>query len=155
MKQIIATIENSAVTLNDDGSVTYWAKAAVDNDGSGGNPEGDPDHQDQTSLRHAGRSLNAQKVPFVVVPPAILQGVGPVVLGSQAEVVWNGVKIAAVVGDIGPHTRIGEISVECARRLGMNPSPLSGGIDSPSVFYTILPGIPAVVDGITYQLQPS
>jgi hypothetical protein len=142
MSQIIATIEESAVTLDD-------------NDGSGGNPEGDPDHQDETSLRHGGKSLNAQKVPFIVVPPAILRGVRPVVLGCQAQVVWKGVKIAAVVGDIGPHTKLGEISVECARRLGMNPSPIHGGIASPSVFYTILPGIPAVVDGITYQLQPS
>lgn len=153
--KIIATIEDCPITLHDDGSISYFAKAAVDNDGSGGNPEGDPDHQSSTSLRHAGQSLNAQKVPFVVVPPAILEAVRAVILGARCDVTYRGVTIQGVIGDIGPRAKLGELSVEAARRLGMNPSPLHGGVDTPEVQYVLQPGIPAQIDGLTYALQPS
>lgn len=154
MSTIIATIQGHDIVLNNDGSVTFTAGANIDNDGSGGNPEGDPFHQDETSLRVNGKSLNAQKVPYIVVPPAIIKGVVPVVLGSQGTVELNGKNVPVVVGDIGPKAKLGEISVECARRLGINPSPLHGGVDG-GVRYTIRPGVPAVVDGVTYPLQRS
>lgn len=152
--KIIATIEGHEITEEDNGSVTFTAGANIDNDGPNGNPEGDPYHQEETSLRLNGKSINAETVPYIVVPPAIIRGVAPVVLGCEA-VVWYGPKcVNAVTADIGPKNKLGEISVECARRLGINPSPLHGGV-SGGVHYELHPGVPAVVDGITYPLQHS
>lgn len=142
----IATIEGSPIEriMQDDGSeiVTYIAKAAVDNDGSGGNPERDPDFQNETSLKNQGRSLNAETEPFIVVPPAIIQGTKGVVLGSLVicHNQNNGQKARGVVGDIGPHAKLGEVSVSMARALGLSGSPLSGGTDAKVIEYTIFVG---------------
>lgn len=151
---IIATIEGHPIALNTDGSITYTAKAAIDGDGSGGNSYHDPDFQDATSLKVNGVSLNAETEAYIVVPPAILDGVPQPVLGSQAFVSFGSKSVAAVVGDIGPHTKLGEISIACAQALGIPSSPLSGGVAS-GVSYRILPGVPARVNGRTYPLQPS
>lgn len=152
---IIATIEGHDISLNTDGSITYTAKAAIDGDGSGGNSYNDPDFQDATSLKVNGVSLNAESEAYIVVPPAILDGVPQPVLGSQAFVSFGSdLAVAAVVGDIGPHTKLGEISIACAQALGIPSSPLSGGVPS-GVSYRILPGVPARANGRTYPLQPS
>jgi hypothetical protein len=45
------------------------------------------------------------------------------------------------------------MSLACARALGINPDPNRGGVDEHTVHYLIQPGVPAVVDGVTYQLQ--
>lgn len=153
----IATIEGCPIerTIKDDGTeiVNYIAKAAVDNDGSGGNPEGDPDHQDETSLKNHGRSLNAEIEPYVVVPPAIIRGTKGVVLGCLVRCFnqKNGQRFVGVVGDIGPHTKLGEVSVAMAKALGINPSPTRGGEDAHVIQYTIFPGQAAP----GYSLQPS
>lgn len=142
----LATIEGSPIerVLKDDGTeiVTFIAKAAVDNDGSGGNPERDPDFQPETSLKNHGRSLNAEIEPFVVVPLAIIRGtkgkvLGSLVLCSNQE---NGKRARGVVGDIGPAGKLGEVSVAMARMLGLSGSPLSGGTDAKVIEYTIYVG---------------
>lgn len=153
--KIIATIEGEPVTLQDDGRVTYRAKAAVDTDGAG--PlHGDPDAQADTSLHQDGKPLNADEDRYIVVPPAILLGVPGIVLGCQAYVIntRNQLSTPAVVGDIGPHKKIGEISVATAKALGINPSPTRGGEDEHVIDYVIEPGKPAVVGDKTYTLQP-
>lgn len=143
---LIATIESSPILLDlrMDGTeiVTYIAKAAVDNDGSGGNPERDPDFQNETSLKVNGRSLNAETEPFVVVPPAIIHGTRGKVLGSLVicHNQNNGLKATGVVGDIGPHLKIGEVSVAMAKALGLSGSPLSGGTEAKVIEYTIYVG---------------
>ncbi|HEY1769452.1 MAG TPA: hypothetical protein VGG02_04260 [Chthoniobacterales bacterium] len=156
MSKIIDTIENEPITLGDDGKVTYKSKAAIDADGSGPS-HGDPDWQNDTTLHHNGQALNADVDQYIVVPPAIIHGVEPIVLGSQAHVTntLNGSTCDAVVGDIGPHRKLGEISVATARALGIPSSPLNGGVDDHVIEYVIEPGVPAQVDGVTYQLQPS
>ena|SRR5438105_5764339 len=156
MSKIIDTIEGEEIILGDDGKVCYKSKAAIDADGSGPS-HGDPDWQNDTTLHHNGRALNADVDQYIVVPPAIISGVGPIVLGSQAHVTntLNGKSCEAVVGDIGPHRKLGEISVACAKALGIPSSPVSGGVDEHVVKYVIEPGVPAVVNGVTYQLQPS
>lgn len=154
--RVIATIEGEPITELSDGSVTYRAKAAVDTDGSG--PlHGDPDAQAETSLKLGGKSLNADLDCYVIVPPAIIRGVKGIVLGSQAHVVnlKTGLSCDAVVGDIGPHKKLGELSVACAHSLGIPPSPVDGGLEEHVVFYHIRPGVPAVVNGKQYALQPS
>lgn len=157
--KILATYQNSPVYLHDDGHLSWLAGCAIDNDGSGGNPEHDPDHQDQTSLRHQdGSSLNAQTESFIVIPGGLAHKVGPIVLGCQARVHYrqSGDITDAVVGDVGPSTKIGEASVKCAKMLGMNPSPINGGEDQRDmVLFECWPGVPAVVSGILYPLQPS
>jgi hypothetical protein len=156
MSRIIDTIEGEAITLDDDGKIHYRAKAAIDADGIGPS-HGDPDKQNDTSLHHNGQPLNADVDQYIVVPPAIIAGVKPIVLGSQAHVTntGNGKTCAAVVGDVGPHRKLGEISVACAKALGIPSSPVSGGVDEHVIKYVIEPGVPAVVNDVTYQLQSS
>jgi len=154
--KIIGPIENEIITVLNDGSITYRAKAAIDADGSGPS-HGDPDWQGDTSLHQNGQPLNSDTDKYIVVPPAIRDGVKPTILGCQAYVVniTNGAQTEAVVGDVGPHKKLGEISIACAKALGINPSPTSGGVDSHTIHYHIIPGQPAVVDGKQYQLKPS
>jgi hypothetical protein len=154
--RLIATIEGEPITEHEDGSVTFRAKAAVDTDGSG--PlHGDPCAQTDTSLHRDGKPLNADVDRYIVVPPAIISGVKGVVLGCQATVrnTRTGKGCTAVVGDIGPHRKLGEVSVATARALGLNPSPTRGGEDAHVIEYTLWPGSPATVDGVKYTLQPS
>lgn len=154
--KLLANIEGEDIMLHDDGHITFKAKAAVDTDGSG--PlHGDPDAQADTSLHLNGHALNADEDIYIVVPPAIRDGVTAIVLGCQASVLnaKTGMTTTAVVGDIGPHRKIGEISVACARALGINASPTRGGEDSHVIHYSIFPGMAAVVNGKQYHLQAS
>ena len=153
--RLIATIEDEPINELDDGTVTYTAKAAVDTDGSG--PlHGDPCAQADTTLHWQGKALNADEDKYIVVPPAIVHGVKGAVMGCQAwaKNVSNGMETEAVVGDIGPHKKLGEVSVACAKALGINPSPNSGGTERHIIHYSLKPGLPAVVDGKQYSLQP-
>jgi hypothetical protein len=156
MSRIIDTIEGEPISLGDDGKIRYRAKAAIDGDGMG-SPHGDPDFQNRTTLQHNGRSLNADVDRYIAIPPAIIAGVAPIVLGSQAHVTntRNGKTCTAVVGDIGPHRKLGEISIACAAEIGIDPSPTQGGEERHIVEYVIEPGVPAAVDGVTYTLQSS
>ena len=126
MSKVIETIEGNDVILEDDGRITYTAKAAIDADGSGPSL-GDPDFQSDTSLHLGGKALDATKVRYIVVPPSIISAVTPRVLGCQAHVSFQGNTVDAVVGDVGPHHKIGEISVKCAKDLGIPHSPTQGG----------------------------
>ncbi len=149
----IATIEGESIVEHDDGSVCFTAKAAIDSDGVGPH-HGDKTAQDETTYKP---DLNADVDRYIVVPPAIRNGVEGVVMGCLALVVdtRTGKHTAAVVGDIGPRKKLGEISCATASAIGLNPSPVSGGTDSHVIKYVLFPGIPAVVEGKTYHLQPA
>lgn len=152
----IGSIQDCDIFEDEYGKVHFIADADVDCDGSGGNPHNDPFFQDDTTLHQDGVALNAEVVPFIVVPPLIIKGVKGIVMGCQAKV-FNGrtkMSTVAVVGDIGPTRKVGEVSCECARRLGLSGNPNTGGTDDPVILYELWPGQPAVVDGITYTLQP-
>jgi|SRR6516164_7474254 hypothetical protein len=135
----------------------WTANMAIDCDGSGGNPDNDPYYQPDTSLHYNGKALNAYEVPFIVVPPAVINCVKPVVLGCMAVVVnlKNGMATQAVVGDVGPSSKIGEASCYCAELVGLDGNPNHGGCDENCIRYMIFPGEAAEVDGVTYKLQPS
>lgn len=154
MSKLLGTIEGCEITENDDGSISWTAKMAIDNDGSD-NRQGDKYWQAETSLKKNGKSIDSEAVPGIVVPPLIINSVPGIILGCQSRVRFNGLESDAVVFDIGPRKKIGEGSPELARRLGINPSAINGGIDDHVVHYTIFPNVPAVVDDITYPLQPS
>jgi hypothetical protein len=151
--RIVATIEGEAITEQDDGSVRWKAKAAIDSDGVGPH-HGDKTAQNQTSYKP---DLNADVDRYIVVPPAIRMGVKGVVMGCLANVTntLNGKHTAAVVGDVGPRKKLGEISCASASAIGLNPSPVSGGVDEHVLEYIIWPDIPAIVNGIYYKLQPA
>ena len=100
-------------------------------------------------------------VPFIVVPPMIIRGVAGVVMGCRAVVTntKSGESVEAVVADVGPANKLGEISLACARAIGVpagegttHPAN-SGGVDEPIIHYQLFPGIAAVVEGVTYPLQ--
>lgn len=143
----------STVYLQPDGSVTWRGKASIDGDGAGPS-HGDPDFQADTTLHWNGDPLNSDTDRYIVAPPAVIHGVKGVVLGCQAIVTYHGNQCTAVVGDVGPRDKIGEISIACARALNIPSSPNTGGVDS-GVNYIIFPDTAAQVDGKTYTLQPS
>ncbi len=151
--RIIATIENEPIVEHDDGSVTFRSKAAIDSDGVG------PHHGDKTAQNHTTYKpdLNADLDRYIVVPPQIRNGVKGVVIGCQAFVTntLNGKTTAAVVGDVGPHHKLGEISCACASAIGLDPSPVDGGVDEHVIEYELWPGKPASGDFKDYVLQPA
>jgi len=152
VSRLIVTLENENVIENDDGSVSWTAKAAIDSDGTGPH-HGDKTAQDETAYKP---DLNADIDRYIVVPPAIRDGVKGVVIGCQAMCInsLNGAASAGVVGDIGPHQKLGEISCAMATALGLEPSPVAGGVDAHVIRYKIWPGKPAVVGDKAYVLQP-
>lgn len=157
MSRTIATIQGCDIILHNDGRCSMLADADIDCDGSGGNPDNDPYFQPDTSLHHDGKALNAYKVPFMVLPPSALLKVIPIVLGCKCRVHYRetGEIEDGVVGDIGPTFKVGELSVEYAKRIGMPHNPNHGGTsDFRMVLYEWWPGVPAMVDGIQYHLQP-
>ena len=153
--ELLGTIEGCEITVLDNGAVRWVAKAWIDTDGAP-NSHGNPNHQSCTSLTQEGKAINADTVPYVVVPPLGLMGVKGTVLGCMVEALnlTNGRETVAVVGDVGPPDKIGEVSPECACRLGLSGDPFKGGEDRHVIQYTIHPGVPAVVDGVVYSLQP-
>ena len=102
--------------------------------------------------------VDAASVPYIVLPgPWRAQAVG-VVLGCMATVEdtkTGRILDAAGVLDFGPRAKLGEASIACANFFGIPSSPKSGGTSEKRFIYTFFPGIPAVINGVTYQLQPA
>jgi hypothetical protein len=152
-------IEQDPVTW-DGTTIRFTARGRVDDDGTGPS-HGDPCHQSETSLLYDGKPLDADVDPYIVLPPQIIAGVGPKVLGCQAWLTFRGNRYSAVVGDIGPHRRLGEDSIALITRMGIDADPNRGGDDLDEIEYEVLPGQPAqctiILDGLasirTYQLQ--
>lgn len=95
--------------------------------------------------------VDAETVPYIVVPSIIVQKTIGVVRGCFARVSWNGRSVDCVVADKGPTNRIGELSIAAARALGIPDSPRNGGLNRPEVLYELWPGVPAP----GFELQPS
>ncbi|MFJ6540711.1 glycoside hydrolase family 75 protein [Streptomyces sp. NPDC091385] len=103
----------------------------------------DPAFAATTAFRQSdGRMLNAEKLPYIVLPPA-----GPrwnfrahgIRGGSVAAVLYRNRVAYAVVGDTGPRDVIGEASYATARALGIDPNPRYGGVPS-GVTYIVFKG---------------
>lgn len=152
--RVATTIEGTAVIIDHNGDILWWAGAMIDVDGLGP-AHGDPDYQRRTTLLYNGRYLNADEDPYIVTPPAVEALVAPKVLGCQAEMLntRTGLWTPGVVGDTGPRKKLGEMSALSARLIGVPPSPTTGGVSDHIIFYRIRPGIPAIARGKTYQLQ--
>lgn len=102
-----------------------------------------------------GLPLDAYRVPFVVVPPLVCQKTKGIVLGSECLLTntLNGRSVLCVVGDIGPHFKIGEASPDAAIALGINPDPMRGGESRHVIDYEIRVGKAAFIDGVQYKLK--
>jgi hypothetical protein len=103
-----------------------------------------------TWYRHPGKSpsdpaayVDAETVPYVVVPPLIVQQTTGIVRGCKARVNCNGKSVDCVVADKGPRNKIGELSIAAARAIGLPSSPRSGGTAKPEVLYELWPGVAA------------
>ena len=141
--------------LSSTGMIHYTAGAMIDGDGSGGNKENDPDFQPDTTYHLQGIALNSRTVPFIVLPPQVIKSVNPVVMGCECRL-FNGVtqrSCVAIVGDIGPHSKLGELSIRAADLLGIPSNPRTGGESRHVIQYSVFPGEQATIDGITYPLQ--
>jgi len=95
--------------------------------------------------------VDAETVPYVVVPPLIVKQTAGVVRGCYARVTYQGKTVECVVADMGPSDRIGELSIAAARALGIRHSPRNGGLKEKVVGYELWPGQAAA----GYVLQPA
>jgi ribosomal 50S subunit-recycling heat shock protein len=100
------------------------------------------------------RYVDAASIPYVVVNPIVRKAAKGIVLGCAARVTYKEKTIEAVVADVGPRTKIGEISVAAAEMLGIPWNPRTGGVES-GVLYEIFPGKAALINGEQYDLQPA
>jgi hypothetical protein len=99
---------------------------------------------------HPGKQLDdpeayvdAETVPYIVVPPLIIQGTVGIVRGSKARVTLGSKSVDCVVADKSPAKKIGELSIAAARAIGLPSSPRDGGTEKPELLYELWPGIAA------------
>jgi hypothetical protein len=134
-----------------DGQLFFDSEMQLDTDGA---PEvsGDATHQTETSLRYSdGTSINANRVPFVVLPLPISWskqfGIG---LGDFAAVIFGGRISFAVFADFGPKSKIGEGSLELFRRLGQERIRSNGSVHDvgmgPGVITIVFPNTAGATD---------
>jgi hypothetical protein len=146
-------IDGEPVILYDDGWIRFRSNLDIDNDGSGP-AHGDTDEEPDTSLHFNGLPLNADIDKYFVVPPQIILAVPEIVLGCQGRLTRLSTKVSspAVVGDVGPHKKLGEAAYILAKTVNPNVGHNSGD-ERHDYLYELKPGSPAVVDGKTYNLQ--
>jgi hypothetical protein len=84
--------------------------------------------------------VDAETVPYIVVPPMIVKRTVGVVRGCLSRVSYKGRQVDCVVADLGPANKIGELSIAAARKLGIRSSPRHGGVEDAAVDYELWPG---------------
>jgi hypothetical protein len=104
------------------GVVFYDAKMGIDADGSdlAKNNPGSTD-QSETSFKYPlpdSPSLDADKVPYIVVPGSDFEKPLGIEVGDIAAVVYGDHLAYAIVGDRGPKCKIGEGSIQLHEQLG-------------------------------------
>lgn len=105
------------------------------------------------ALNDPAAYVDSETVPYIVVPPIIIQKTKGIVRGCKASVSFGAVSVICVVADKGPVNKVGELSIAAARALGIPSSPRNGGMDEPRLKYELWPGVAAKVNGKTYVLQ--
>lgn len=84
--------------------------------------------------------VDAQTVPYIVVPPVIVKPLAGILRGCRAKVTIGPRSVECVVADLGPAKRVGELSIAAADSLGIPSSPRYGGRETPDVLYELWPG---------------
>lgn len=87
--------------------------------------------------------VDAETVPYIVVPPLIIQKTVGIVRGCKAQVTFKSRSVDCVVADRGPSNKICELSIAAARAIGLPSSPRNGGTEKQEVLYELWPGIAA------------
>ena len=87
--------------------------------------------------------VDSETIPYVVVPPLVIQKTAGIVRGCKARVTWRSKSVECVVADKGPSNKIGELSIAAARAIGLPSSPRNGGTEKPDVLYELWPGVAA------------
>lgn len=100
------------------------------------------------------RYVDSETVSFMVVEGFIRNRAKGIVLGCMGRItnLHNGKVVDAGVFDIGPLSKLGEISIAAANALGISGNPRSGGVDAPILKYELWPDQPAHIGGVTYNL---
>ncbi|MGV9697756.1 glycoside hydrolase family 75 protein [Streptomyces sp. NPDC003470] len=118
-------------------AVFWQADLDIDCDGRRGkhcNARTDPHFTDATAwTRSDGGPLDAEKLPYVVVPQpsGIWDHRADGVQGGSVVALVHGDRVGyAVVGDVGPRDIIGEASYAAAEALGVPADPSTGGVAS-------------------------
>jgi len=103
-----------------------------------------------TWYRHPGKLPNdpaayvdSETIPYIVVPPLVIQKTAGIVRGCKARATWRGKSVECVVADKGPSNKTGELSIAAARAIGLPSSPRNGGTEKPEVLYELWPGVAA------------
>jgi hypothetical protein len=125
----------------DNGMVYLRSKLAVDADG-GSDWRNDRYGQATTSLTNAdGSALDANRVNYFVLPMTDEYKQMGIKLGDLAWVrnTRTGKMVAAIFGDHGPKTKIGEGSQALCRALGLSGDPNHGGTDKKEIEFLIQP----------------
>ncbi|MEU2250701.1 glycoside hydrolase family 75 protein [Streptomyces sp. NPDC019224] len=119
------------------GAVFWKADLDIDCDGrvtAACNPATDPSFHGDTAFHTSdGRPLNAEELPYVVVPApsGVWDYAESGIEGGDVVAVVHGEKVEyAVVGDVGPERIVGEASYATAKSLGIDSDPSSGGAPS-------------------------
>lgn len=119
------------------GAVFWKADLDIDCDGqvtARCNKKTDPWFHGDTAFHQSdGKPLNAEKLPYVVVPApsGIWDYKASGIQGGGVAALVHGDRVQyAVVGDAGPSGLVGEASYAAARSLGIDPDPARGGVPS-------------------------
>jgi hypothetical protein len=130
------------------GNAVYWkSELAVDCDGKRTdtcNRQTDPQYQGTTVGKDsAGNSLDAALVPYVEVPKASAtfdyQAAG-LSMGSVVAVIYENQLSYGVVGQEQDPDTIGNASYAMAVQVGIDPNPITGGLQSEDVTYIAFKG---------------
>lgn len=170
---------NSAVLRFPDNTIFFDAKMAIDADGSALSKRAERPNQPETSFRYPnlpgpaggegtadpmatgpGPSLDAERVPYVVMPLGDFKRESGVSLGDLAAVIKDGRVQFAIVGDLGPRTKIGEGSMKLHEQLGHtfctaydeahNCTTFSDASIEPPVLYFLFPDTrKLIIEGLT------
>jgi len=138
-------------------SLFFFGDCDEDKDGS---PDwaSDKTGASDTSLHYNGKALNGNIIPFIVIPPEIAKLTPEKFLGCVGYMEWQktGKRVAVVVGDAGPHDKVGEASSAALAAVGAPTTKNgNGGIDLQEVLFRIWPGVPATldIDGNRYNFE--
>jgi hypothetical protein len=157
--------------LRNAGGPGNWYGVVTDTGKANGNPvvqkKGDPcpgAYVSATSYEFPGfsrgdpfRYVDANKVPYIVLPSHWRAEARGVVLGCKAQIedTHTGNIIEAVVADFGPKAKLGEASIAAANPFGVPSSPKNGGTADLRFRYTFWPDVPAEVMDVRYALIPA
>ncbi len=147
-------LENGGMKINSQGKVYCWKSWARDIVilGRDNEPKIFPGGiiGSKTWYRHPGKMpdeldayVDAETVPYLVVPPIIVQNTKGIVRGCKATVTGPGGSVDCVVADLGLQRRSGELSIAGGEGDRREFQPAKRGTSKPELLYELWPGIAA------------